>query len=190
MNKLTFIGLISTIFLGISTQVDSFNNAGVFIQDSSIVLSLNQYDADSCVIDLLSKISKGDKADVKKYYSLSFFVKDKSASITIWPEQLSNLKYIDYKGFVVVQSAIFFCRGNISQSKVFKLRNNKVCFRGKIERKSRIGTIKFIRDPIIQGTYMGCTKIPIYIEIYLDEKINGFKIKEAMTHPEKVLKKG
>jgi len=138
-----------------------------------------EFKVDMCLHGLLDSVVESDKKMANYpsgvyFYLLTFKKGDKLRYMNIKPVPWKNSEFLDYTGVIRVRGSSFLCRGDFESDKIFhKKKANQV----KIRLQKPVNTSDeqvFFQEPCLQGQFSLCNGMPIYIEVYSKNKINGF----------------
>lgn len=114
----------------------------------------------------------------KYFYSLTFIKVGKNRRINIQPMLWSESKDMDYKGIIKYSNASYLLKGNFESDFIFK-RSAGINIEVSIsQKKDTFNNIPFIHEPVLQGFFLDCKGVPVYIEVYTDSRISKFKMSE------------
>lgn len=145
---------------------------------------LKEYYIDSCIVDVFKAIVYADSSHVNYppasyFYSIYFSKSAKTKGyqyLSVAPRLWNNSEYMDYKGIIKIEGMTFLCNGDFETDyKFHRIEGKRIRVKLAKNKNDTIGN-HFIREPSLQGVYNDCKGLPIYIEVYVKEKIADFEM--------------
>lgn len=138
---------------------------------------LEEYRSD-CMDILFKAIAKSNEQNYPVdtfFYSVSLSMNSKTKRLEIEPQKWFASSKVDYKGLLKQGGATFLLRGNFASDTLF-LKTGKLHNIRLMQMNKENESATFLQEPILQGFYLDCESLPIYIEVYALDVISGFKM--------------
>jgi hypothetical protein len=132
------------------------------------------FEISPCVKKILIAVEKSNSKHYKtgkSFYGLIFNNRKKYRYLEIFSDQWNDAKDTSYIGAIKLDQAIFLCGGNVVDNSLF----HRVPGVIKVKlRKAKTPAIPMPIEPSLRGTFTICEGLPIYIEVYIADPINGY----------------
>lgn len=174
------VHIVILLFLSCTGQENNIqfptNNIGLKEKENSNK-ELQEYKS-LCLEKLFSAIAKSNQQSYSSkefYYSITYSRNSKTRKIEIETEKWLNSRVLDYKGILKQDNVSFLLRGNFENDTSFTKVNGKHI----VELKANADEdLPHTEEPVLQGFFLDCKSLPIYIEIYTANAISGFIMKQ------------
>ena len=176
---LRILFLISLVNIILSCKAGENDNGKSSRIDSPIVgkNDLPLYRVNPCLLNLLESIVSSNKKNYSShdfFYSLSLKKTANLKLLTVNVYLWSNLRNLKYVGAVKIKNATFLCEGDIENDELFKKDESRVMTITIKSEKEEPEIFQSIEEPVLSGRFVACEGVPIHLEIYTKEKINGY----------------
>ncbi|MFN4313270.1 MAG: hypothetical protein ACK4E0_03180 [Chitinophagaceae bacterium] len=203
MKYILFIFYILSTFK-VFGQTDTSSKGMTKTKDGIIYYSneLPLFQIDSCLNNLLSDIAQKDNnADYfgdqigTKFYSLEAYYRQDYISLDLWPVRVSKSDYFDYYGAIKIgEDAVFLLRGDFGRNTLFHPSSKEPPIRVDLQRPEKRAAMddidkqlfELVLNPSLYGTFLDCTGLKIYMQIYIQAKLPDFEMKVDKKKREEV----
>jgi hypothetical protein len=178
--KLRAIILISIIALILSTSTYGQQLGRQHAQktDSIVVCkNVSEISVQNCLGSLLQAIVKSNSKyymQGESFYGLQISKRKKYWYLEVIMDQWHGTKDTSYTAMLKIKNAVFLCGGDLRNNSLFSkvgLHRQKIKL---VASKKPIEPV--LMDPSLQGTLNICSGLPIYVEVYTPDPIEGYKM--------------
>lgn len=151
-------------------------------------LKLKSYELDSCLLTLFEAIADADKESfyIKNdqiFYSITIEANEKGPIvIDIWPSRWRKVDYFDYFGIMNINGVSFLFRGDYQNHSLFWESCQEV-WKVTLKRPNKPSVDEIdksidilILNPALRGQYLECYDLKINLLVYIEGKLNGYKV--------------
>lgn len=165
--------ILSTSIYGQQLKIRHTLNA-----DSIIVYkNVSELSVQNCLGNLLQAIFKSNVKYYKQgesFYGLHISNRKKYWYLEVFIDQWHGAKDTSYSAMLKMKNAIFLCSGDLRNNSLFSkvgLHSQKIKL---VASKKPVEPM--LIDPSLQGTLNICSGLPIYVEVYTSNPIQGYKM--------------
>lgn len=172
--------LISIIALTLSTSIYAQQMAKrhALNADSIVVYkNVSKLSVQNCLGSLLQAIVKSNSKYYKQgqsFYGLHISNRKKYWYLEVFIDQWHGTKDTSYTAMLKMKNTVFLCSGDLHDNPLFSKvgsHTQKIKF---VASKKPIEPT--LMDPSLQGTLNICSGLPIYVEVYTPDPIQGYKM--------------
>lgn len=160
---------------GCDNHVKNKNNIQV---DSTVVYKkVSELSVQKCLENLLQAIVRSNTKHYKQgrsFYGLHINKNKNYWYLEIFPDQWHGTKDTSYTAVIKMKEAVFLCSGDLDNNPLFSRVGSRVESVKLVSSKKP--TEPMLIEPSLQGTLRICAGLPIYVEVYTAEPIQGYKM--------------
>ncbi|MFC0514225.1 hypothetical protein ACFFGT_08445 [Mucilaginibacter angelicae] len=143
----------------------------------AVYKNVSEVSVQNCLGNLLQAIVKSNSKYYKQgvsFYGLHISNRKKYWYLEIFIDQWHGTKDTSYTAMLKMKNAVFLCSGDLRNNSLFSkvgLHCQKIKF---VASKKQIEPM--LMDPSLQGTLNICSGLPIYVEVYTPDPIQGYQM--------------
>lgn len=178
--KSCIVTLLSIIIFILNMNVYGYNYRKQHVLNTDSIVVYKKVSAlcvQNCLGNLLQAIVKTNKKYYKQgksFYGLHINKRQKYFYLEIFIDRWHGAKDTSYSAMIKIKNAVFLCSGDLYKNSLFTnvgIRDQRIKL---VIAKKPIEPM--LIDPSLQGTFRICSGLPIYVEIYTPEPIQGYKM--------------